>query len=62
MGYFITTRKLVNREDGHNYLLSEKEIMDILDELLAMAEVDNMELVSTFRTENNILFVIFKQK
>lgn len=56
--HFIVTRNL----SKEGYLLSEKEIRDILDELLAMASVDNMELISTFRTENHVLFLIFKNK
>lgn len=55
-GHFIVTRKLVR--DG--YLLSEEEIRNMLEEILAMAEVDNMELVSTFKTENNVLYLIFR--
>lgn len=61
-GYFIVTRNLVNRAANSSYLFSEFEIRDMLEEALAMAEVDKMELVSTFRTEDNILFMIFRNK
>jgi hypothetical protein len=56
--YFIVTRKL--SKDG--YLLSDKEVLDMLEELYSMAQVDNMELISTFVTENNTLYLTFKDK